>query len=220
MTQVEKIGLLKLLYQYRAIGYDYFEGYRSAFKDNEQNLPHNLEELKTNVSKCFLCGLCKSRKNVVFGYGNTKAKVMFLGDSPSISEDELGMPFSGKSGELLGKIIESVLLVSKEDVYTTTILKCKTPENRAPTHEEIACCKPYLIQQIQTIKPKVIVTLGEVAYQNLTGDFDMLIGKIRGSVLNFGDAKLIPTLHTNFLLRNPSAKKEVYADMLKVRSML
>ena len=200
------------------MGFEYFQEYRPLSK--EPVLSSNIEELKHEVSQCHLCALAKSRKNVIFGAGNLKAKIMFIGDNPGVSEDETGMLFAGKSGELLAKMIENVLLMPKEEVYVTTILKCKTPENRVPTPEEVACCKPYLMQQIQAIKPQIIVALGSTSFHHLTGEYDTHIDTIRGTVLNFGEAKLIPTFHPNFLLRNPSAKREVFADLLKIRSML
>ncbi|ASC93272.1 uracil-DNA glycosylase [Sulfurospirillum diekertiae] len=220
MTHIEKIRLLKLLYQYRALGFEFFQEYRPLSLSTQPALSQNLEELKSSVAGCHLCALAKSRKNVIFGAGNLKAKVMFIGDNPGVSEDETGMLFTGKSGELLANMIEKVLLIPKEDVYVTTILKCKTPDNRVPTPEEVACCKPYVMQQIQTIRPQIIVALGSTSFHHLTGEYDTPIDKIRGTVLNFGEAKLIPTFHPSFLLRNPSAKKEVFADMLKIRSML
>ncbi len=145
---------------------------------------------------------------------------MFIGDNPGANEDETGLLYAGKSGELLAKMIENVLLVPKEEVYVTTILKCKTPQNRVPTPEEVACCKPYVMQQIQTIKPQIIVALGSTAFHHLTGEYDTPIDRVRGTVLNFGEAKLVATFHPSFLLRNPSAKKEVFADLLTIRSML
>ena len=220
MTQIEKIRLLKLLYQYRAIGYEYFEEYRPLIATQNAPLALTLDGLKKDVSTCHLCSLSKSRKNILFGSGPHNAKVMFIGDNPGVSEDETGTLFAGRSGELLAKMIENVLLIPKEEVYITTILKCRPPENRVPTLEEVACCKPYVMQQIEMIKPKIIVALGSTSFHHLTGEYDTPINKVRGLVLNFGEAKLIPTFHPSFLLRNPSAKKEVYADMLKVRSML
>ena len=101
MTQIEKIRLLKLLYQYRAMGFEYFQEYKPLSLSKQPALSHNLEELKSSVAHCHLCALSKSRKNVIFGAGNLKARVMFIGDSPSVSEDETGVPFTGKSGELL-----------------------------------------------------------------------------------------------------------------------
>ena len=220
MTQIEKIRLLKLLYQYRAMGFEYFKEYIPLSQKENFALPHNLDELKNAVLKCHLCSLAKSRKNVVFGVGNLKADIMFIGDNPGVSEDETGEIFRGRAGEMLTKMIENVLYLKREDVYIANIIKCKTPENRVPTHEEVASCKPYLMQQIQTINPKIIVALGSTSFHHLTGEYDTPIDKVRGVVMNFGKAKLVPTFHPSFLLRNPSAKKEVYADMLKIRSML
>ena len=220
MTQTEKIRLLKLLYQYRAMGFEYFKEYMPLSQKENFALPRNLDELKNAVLKCHLCALAKSRKNVVFGVGNLKADIMFIGDNPGVSEDETGEIFTGRAGEMLTKMIENVLLLKREDVYMANIIKCKTPENRVPTPEEVASCKPYLMQQIQTVNPKIIVALGSTSFHHLTGEYDTPIDKVRGVVMNFGKAKLVPTFHPSFLLRNPSAKKEVYADMLKIRSML
>lgn len=220
MTQIEKIRLLKLLYQYRGMGFEYFKEYMPLSQKENFALPRNLDELKNAVLKCHLCALAKSRKNVVFGVGNLKADIMFIGDNPGVSEDETGEIFTGRAGEMLTKMIENVLLLRREDVYMANIIKCKTPENRVPTPEEVASCKPYLMQQIQTVNPKIIVALGSTSFHHLTGEYDTPIDKVRGVVMNFGKAKLVPTFHPSFLLRNPSAKKEVYADMLKIRSML
>ena len=220
MTDIEKIQLLKLLYQHRAMGHEYFEEYQSLLKTDPSSLGHSMEELKKDVLTCHLCTLAKSRKNILFGDGNPKADIMFIGDNPGVSEDEMGTLFAGRSGEMLVNMIEKVLLLPKEEVYITTILKCRPPENRVPTLEEVSCCKPYLMQQIGMVKPKIIIALGSTSFHHLTGEYDTSIDQVRGLVLNFGEAKLIPTFHPSFLLRNPSAKKEVYADMLKVRSML
>lgn len=220
MTDIEKIQLLKLLYQHRAMGHEYFEEYQSLLKTEPSSLAHSMEELKKDVLTCHLCTLAKSRKNILFGDGNPEADIMFIGDNPGVSEDEMGTLFAGRSGEMLVNMIEKVLLLPKEEVYITTILKCRPPENRVPTLEEVSCCKPYLMQQIGMVKPKIIIALGSTSFHHLTGEYDTSIDQVRGLVLNFGEAKLIPTFHPSFLLRNPSAKKEVYADMLKVRSML
>ncbi len=220
MTQIEKIQLLKLLYQHRAMGHEFFEEHQAILKKELTPLANNMSELKKSVLSCHLCTLAKSRKNILFGDGNPNAQVMFIGDNPGVSEDEMGTLFAGRSGEMLINIIEKVLLLPKEEVYISTILKCRPPENRVPTMDEVSCCKPYLMQQIAMIKPKIIVALGSTSFHHLTGEYDTTIDKVRGLVLNFGEAKLIPTFHPSFLLRNPSAKKDVLADMLKVRSML
>ena len=219
MTKIEKAKLLKLLYQYRSFGFEYFKEYKPANMIN-QKISSNLAVMSNKVSNCHLCSISNSRKNIVFGEGNENASLMFVGEAPGANEDEVGRPFVGKAGMLLVKIIENVLDLKREDVYIANVLKCRPPNNRVPTLEEVTSCKPYLLEQISIIKPKIIVALGSTSYHHLTGDYDMPISKIRGEVLEFADAKLIPTFHPSFLLRNPSAKKEVFSDMLKVKKLL
>jgi len=219
MTQIEKIKLLKLLYQYRAMGFKYFKEYKPV-NSNNNLLPNDFDSLESSVSSCHLCNLSKTRKNVVFGEGNKNAKLMFIGEGPHNGEDESGSVFVGRAGDIVTNIIEKVLGLKREEVYIANILKCRTPENRVPTMEEASACKPYLMQQIDMIKPQIIVALGATSFHHLTGEYDTHISKIRGEVLTLGDAKLIPTFCPYFLLRNPSSKKEVLQDMLKVRSLL
>ncbi len=221
MTQIEKIRLLKLLYQYRAMGIEYFKEYNPIRSDI--NMPANissLTEIEEKIKKCHLCPLSKTRKNIVVGEGNPNADLMFIGEAPGANEDETGKPFVGRAGMLLTKIIENVLHLKREDIYIANIVKCRPPNNRVPTLEEVASCKPYLLEQIKIINPKLIVALGSTSYHHLSEDYNMPISKIRGEILEFGNAKLIPTYHPSFLLRNPSAKKYVFADMLKVKNLL
>ncbi len=217
---MEKAKLLKLLYQYRSLGFDYIKDYKPFIGKQNQHMYGSLREIETKVKNCHLCPLAKSRKNVVFGEGNPNANLMFVGEGPGANEDETGKPFVGRAGMLLTKIIENVLHLKRSDVYIANIVKCRPPNNRVPTLEEVAACKPYLMEQIALIKPKIIVALGSTAYHHLTDDYDMPISKIRGEIIEYGDAKLIPTYHPSFLLRNPSAKKDVFADMLKVKKLL
>jgi DNA polymerase len=219
MTQVEKARLLKLLYQYRAMGFEYFKEYKPA-QSNNTLLPNDFDSLENTVSSCHLCNLNKTRKNIVFGEGNKNAKLMFIGEGPRAGEDESGNVFVGRAGDIVTNIIEKVLGLKREDIYIANIVKCRTPENRVPTMEEVSACKPYLMQQIEMIKPQIIVALGSTSFHHLTGEYDTHISKVRGEVLSLGDAKLIPTFCPYFLLRNPSSKKEVFQDMLKVKSLL
>jgi DNA polymerase len=203
------------------MGFEYFKEYKPVQQqDNLDILPNEMENLKKDVSHCHLCDLAKSRKNIVFGEGNENADLMFIGEGPGANEDQSGRPFVGRAGELLTKIIENVLNLKREDVYIANIVKCRPPENRVPTLEEVSACKPYLLAQIKMVKPKIIVALGSTSFHHLTGEYETPISKIRGEVLEFGQAKLIPTYHPSFLLRNPSSKKEVFEDMLKVKGML
>ena len=219
MTQVEKARLLKLLYQYRAMGFEYFKEYKPVDSNNTL-LPNDFDSLESSVSSCHLCNLSKTRKNVVFGEGNRSAKLMFIGEGPRTGEDESGKVFVGRAGDIVTNIIEKVLGLKREEIYIANIVKCRTPENRVPTMEEASACKPYLMQQIEMIKPQIIVALGSTSFHHLTGEYATHISKVRGEVLTLGDAKLIPTFCPYFLLRNPSSKKEVLQDMLKVKSLL
>ena len=187
---------------------------------NSTMLPNDFTSLESSVSDCHLCNLSKIRKNVVFGEGNKNAKLMFIGEGPRAGEDESGKVFVGRAGDIVTNIIEKVLGLKREGVYIANIVKCRTPENRVPTMEEASACKPYLMQQIEMIKPDIIVALGSTSFHHLTGEYDTPISSVRGEVLSLGDAKLIPTFCPYFLLRNPSSKKEVFQDMLKVKSLL
>ncbi|ODS30692.1 MAG: putative phage protein [Candidatus Scalindua rubra] len=172
-----------------------------------------LKELEEQVNQCTKCGLCKNRTNVVFGTGAPDADLMFVGEAPGYYEDVQGEPFVGRAGQLLTKIIESIGL-KRSDVYIANILKCRPPENRNPTANEIILCKPHLIEQIDIIRPKVICALGTFAAQTLL-DTKETIGKLRGKFHDFQDTKLLATYHPAYLLRNPNDKKKVWEDIKK-----
>ena len=220
MKKHKKLRTLNTLYIYKSLGLKYIDNIQDITQNNNstKSLPNNLNNLQNIVQNCHLCQLSKTRKNVVFGEGDENADIMFIGEGPGATEDETGKPFVGKAGELLTKIIENVLFLQREQVYIANIVKCRPPNNRVPTPNEVESCLPYLLKQINLIKPKIIITLGATAYNNLTND-KTSISKIRGEVLSFGNAKLIPTFHPSFLLRNPSAKKYVFADMKKVKRL-
>jgi len=219
MKNLKNALLLKQLYQLKQLGYKYTSA--SIYKDDEPDLslPNSLEKLKEQAMKCHLCELSKSRTNVVFGEGNPQADIMFIGEGPGATEDSMGRPFVGRSGELLTKMIENVLLIKREDVYIANIVKCRPPNNRVPTPSEAHTCQPFLMKQIALIKPKIIITLGGTAYHYMTGD-ETGITKVRGSILQQNGYTLIPTYHPSFLLRNPSAKKEVFEDLKKVKALM
>lgn len=180
-------------------------------------MPNNLKDLKTSVEHCYLCELSKCRKNVLFGYGNLNAQIMFINDEPTKTEDELSTFYVGNSGELLSKMIENVLNVKKEDVYITTLVKCRSLNGATNSNMEV--CNDYLLKQIELIKPKLIVALGEKSYSFLLKQNDNF-SQIRGKELSFNSIPLIATFSPTFLLRNPSFKKDAYYDMLKVKSYM
>jgi DNA polymerase len=219
---MQELKLLKSLYQQRLLGYKYFTDIKSTQYDESDilDMPQSMPELQRYMSDCSLCNLSKGRKHIVFGEGNEAAKVMFVGEGPGELEDNSGRPFVGRSGELLDRIIQNVLKMRREDVYIANILKCRPPLNRAPSEEEAFKCKPFLIKQIEIVKPSIIIALGSTSYSYLTGDMDAKISQVRGEMINFGSSKLMPTFHPSYLLRNPSAKKDVMSDMLKVKAFL
>jgi DNA polymerase len=173
-------------------------------------------EIGAACMRCKLCSLGRTR--VVFGKGLAKARLMFVGEAPGQEEDERGEPFVGKSGQLLTKIIEAIGL-SREQVYIANVIKCRPPSNRNPEPDEVASCEPFLFRQIDVIAPRVIVPLGKFAAQSLLKTMDP-ITKLRGRQFEYRGAVLIPTFHPAYLLRNPSAKREVWDDMKKVRAIL
>ena len=176
--------------------------------------------IKTEIGPA--CSRCKlhrlGRTQVVFGVGNSGADLMFVGEAPGGDEDIQGEPFVGRAGQLLTKIIEAIDL-RREDVYIANVIKCRPPQNRNPEPDEVEQCEPFLFRQIDVIKPKVIVALGKFAAQSLLRTTEP-ITRIRGREYKYRDAILMPTYHPAYLLRNPSAKREVWEDMKRVRAIL
>ena len=179
-----------------------------------------LEALRVDIGPD--CSRCKlhtlGRRQVVFGVGNPNADLMFVGEAPGADEDIQGEPFVGRAGQLLTKIIEAIDL-KREDVYIANVIKCRPPGNRNPEPDEVEQCEPFLFRQIDSIKPRVIVALGKFAAQCLLKT-DAPITRIRGREFTYRDAVLIPTYHPAYLLRNPSAKRDVWEDMKRVRALL
>lgn len=176
-------------------------------------------ELEAAAKACRKCGeLSRCRTNVVFGVGNRQAELMFIGEAPGADEDEQGEPFVGRAGQLLTKIIEAMGF-KREEVYIANILKCRPPNNRPPLPDESANCLPYLLRQIELIQPKVMVALGATAVRALIGD-ETGITKMRGNWYEFHGVPIMPTFHPAYLLRNPPAKKYVWADMQAVVAKL
>jgi DNA polymerase len=177
-----------------------------------------LAELGKVASACQLCRLAGTRTNVVYGVGNPAADLMFIGEAPGRDEDLKGEPFVGKAGQLLTDIIKAMQL-SREQVYIANVIKCRPPENRNPEPDELDACRPYIRRQVELIQPRVIVTLGRFALAGLTEKV-YSITAVRGQWLEYEGVKLMPTYHPAYLLRTPSAKKDVWADMKKVMAEL
>lgn len=177
-----------------------------------------LELTLENLGECTRCRLHKQRNKIVFGAGNPRAEIVFVGEGPGHDEDLQGLPFVGRAGKLLTQMIEAMGL-ERKDVYICNVVKCRPPENRKPEEDEVATCSPYLYRQLDVIAPKAIVCLGAVAAQTLLKTTDP-ISRFRGTWFDFRGTKLLPTYHPAYLLRNPAAKGEVWKDLQKVMALL
>jgi uracil-DNA glycosylase family 4 len=186
--------------------------------DAAGELPGTLPGLRDWIGDCRRCKLSEGRKTIVFGQGNPEARLMFVGEAPGAEEDEQGLAFVGKAGQLLTRIIEAMGL-RREDVYIANVIKCRPPQNRNPETDEILSCQPFLERQIGIIRPTVLVALGKFAGQWLLKTAEP-ISRLRGRLGEYQGIKVMPTYHPAYLLRNPGAKKDVWEDMKVVRELL
>ncbi len=177
-----------------------------------------LERIREDLGECMRCRLHKQRNKIVFGAGNPRAELVFVGEGPGHDEDVQGLPFVGRAGKLLTQMIEAMGL-TREQVYICNVVKCRPPENRKPEDDEVATCSPYLYRQLDVIAPKAIVCLGGTAAQELLKTKDS-ISRYRGTWFDFRNTKLLATYHPAYLLRNPNAKGEVWKDLQKVMALL
>ena len=175
----------------------------------------SLDELENEVKSCRNCNLCQNRTNTVFGCGNKNAKIMFIGEGPGADEDIQGIPFVGKAGKLMNMAFAG-MGINREEVYITNIVKCRPPMNRNPEKDEADACKEYLQTQIELIKPKIIVLLGNVALKNILGE-EYGITKIRGQWVEKDGIKYMPTFHPAALLRDETKKIAFWKDLKTVK---
>lgn len=178
----------------------------------------SLGAIQADLKDCRRCKLAPGRTNLVFGTGNPHAGLMFVGEAPGAEEDAKGLPFVGRAGQLLTRIIEAIGM-RREDVYICNILKCRPPGNRNPETDEIASCETFLFRQIAAVKPKVICALGAFGAQTLLKTTEP-IGRLRGHLMDYRGSKLMATFHPAYLLRNPNEKRKVWEDMQIVRDYL
>ena len=190
----------------------------SLFESVEKIANDSLLKIREDLGECTRCKLHKGRNKIVFGDGSAKADLVFVGEGPGRDEDAQGLPFVGRAGKLLTQMIEAMGL-QRKDVYICNVVKCRPPENRTPEKDEVTTCSPFLLRQIDVIAPKVIVCLGSVAAQTLL-ETNRGISHFRGQWLEFRGRKLMATYHPAYLLRNPSAKSEVWKDLQKVMAVL
>jgi len=190
----------------------------SLFEAVDKIVGDTLLKVREDLGECTRCKLHSTRHTIVFGDGNPKAELVFVGEGPGADEDAQGLPFVGRAGKLLTQMIEAMGL-RREDVYICNVVKCRPPENRQPEEDEVKTCSPFLFRQIDVIAPKVIVCLGAVAAKTLL-QTNRGISQFRGEWLEFRGRKLLATYHPAYLLRNPPAKSEVWKDLQKVMAVL
>ncbi len=185
-----------------------------AMQSPAESAPQSLEQIRQELGDCRRCKLCSGRTQIVFGVGNPHAELVFVGEGPGAEEDAQGIPFVGKAGQLLTKMIEAMGF-AREDVYICNVVKCRPPGNRNPEPDEIAACEPFLRAQLRAIGPKAVVALGKFAAQTLLRD-DTPISRLRGKWREYCGIKLMPTFHPAYLLRNPAEKRNAWADLQQV----
>jgi uracil-DNA glycosylase family 4 len=190
----------------------------SLFTELEKVKGDTLERIREDIGDCTRCRLCEQRNKIVFGSGNAKAELVFVGEGPGRDEDLQGLPFVGRAGKLLTQMIEAMGL-TRDKVYIANVVKCRPPQNRPPEKDEVATCIPFLLRQLEVIHPKVIVCLGNIAAQNLLGTVKS-ISSFRGQWFDFRGIQLMATYHPAYLLRNPPAKGDVWKDLQKVMAVL
>jgi DNA polymerase len=197
-----------------SVGMEWKEGSQAIkkVKADSKNKEEQLAKVFQEIRNCQLCQLAKTRHNLVFGDGNPHAQIVFVGEAPGADEDEQGLPFVGRAGQLLTDIIVKGMKLERKDVYICNILKCRPPGNRNPLPDEISTCEPFLKKQLQIISPKIICALGTFAAQTLLKT-DIPISALRGRFHSYEGIKLMPTYHPAYLLRNQSAKKPVWEDV-------
>ncbi|WP_457748373.1 uracil-DNA glycosylase [Sulfurimonas sp.] len=217
LKSYQNLVLLQNLYRLKAIGFEYIEHFNINDKTNYET-PNTLQALSQNITSCHLCDLSKSRTQSMSGYGNENAELFIIDYSVSQAQDTSNSYYAGRSGESLKNMIEKVIHLNIEDVFITHAVKCKPLQSNKPSPSEYNSCKNYLFSQLEFIKPKVIVTLGEDAYTYISGDSNF--ENVRGHVIDYKEYKLIPIYHPQYLLRNPELKKITLNDLKTIKSCL
>src|SRR5262245_51567671 len=192
----------------------------TAVRDRQaaSSLTDGLQVIRQDLGDCQRCKLAPLRTNIVFGSGNPNADLVFVGEAPGYDEDQQGLPFVGRAGQLLTKIIESIEL-KREEVYICNVLKCRPPENRNPEPDEVLACNPFLKRQLAAIRPKIVCCLGTFAAQTVLQTASS-ISKLRGKFFDMDGMRVIATFHPAYLLRSPEKKREVWEDRKQIRAEL
>ncbi|MBA1438804.1 MAG: uracil-DNA glycosylase [Epsilonproteobacteria bacterium] len=218
LESFQNLVLLQNLYRLRSIGFEYIDHFDCNTSQGFENAT-TLDELASNIQRCHLCDLSKSRTQSVTGRGNSNSDLFIIDYVVSQSQDLSNDHYAGRSGDTLKKMIENVLELTADNVYISHAIKCKPLQGNKPSSSEWNSCKNYLFSELEFVRPKVIVTLGEDAYKHLTGDTQKF-DNVRGHLIDFGASKLVPILHPQYLLRNPESKKTTLNDLKTIKSCL
>ena len=221
LKSYQNLVLLQNLYRLKAMGYEYIDHFSINDKTTYEK-SNDLSSLVQDISTCHLCDLSKSRTQSMSGFGSKNANLMIIDFGVSQAQDSSNAYYAGRSGETLQKMIENVVGLNVNDVYMTHIVKCKTLKSNKPSPSECNSCQTYLFAQMEFIKPRVIVTLGNEAYTQLMGSkgSDVNFESVRGHVIDFKEYKLIPIYHPQHLLRNPDLKRVTMNDLKSIKSCL
>ncbi|QKG29515.1 uracil-DNA glycosylase [Campylobacter sp. RM16187] len=220
MIYANEIEILRQLHYLKAFGYRYINpSFGLHIKNNVSN---DIKELEEQIKNCNLCELCKSRNNALVGSGRLDSKIMFISDTPSVSEDISGRFLEGSIGEKFCKVIYEILGLNKHEFYMTSIIKCKIHQNNLAINLSYELCKPYLMSQIDIISPKIIVALGENVFLNLINNLERTnsFESIRGNVLRFKNSYLMATYSPAWVLKNPSKEQALIDDLNKIKGLL
>lgn len=219
MESYQNAAMLQNLYRLKAIGFDYCDPVTANPVDTSGELPGDLAALHAMIARCHLCDLSKHRKQSLSGRGGAGARVMIVDAFVSMAQDEEGDYFAGRAGTSLAAMVEKVLMLPASEVYLTHIVKCRAAGAGIPTESECNSCRPYWRKELELADPKVVIALGPEAYRLMTGD-DGDFERLRGHPITFENRTLVPIYHPNFLLRNPSFKKETLYDLQNIKGML
>lgn len=217
MRSYQNLLMLQNLYRLKSVGFEYIDPIVINHK-NDGDLPNDMGIMQNLIQQCHLCDLSKSRTQSLGGVGNIHADIMIVDAFISTPQDESKNYYAGNAGQSLQKMVENVLELSIEDIFYTHCVKCKPLGTQTPSNSEIMSCKPYLFKQIELIKPKIIIALGEEVYHILTND-TTAFEQIRGQSINFGKAIIIPIYHPAYLLRNPSLRSITLHDLKTIKAL-
>ena len=220
MKSYQNAAMLQNLYRLKALGFDYCDPLIVNAGSVRGELPDDLGALRGIIRNCHLCDLGKIRRQSMSGYGTADARIMFIDAYVSLAEDESGAYFSGRSGASLAAMITNVLAMDLKTVYLTHAVKCKTVGTHKPSASECSSCKPYWRKEIELVRPEILVTLGPDAYRLVTED-ESPFEQVRGQRIAYEKGTtLVPIYHPQFLLRNPSLKKETFVDLQNIKALL